>query len=190
MARPKSPEKHDAILTAAAEEIAVSGLGVATAKIARRAGIAEGTLFTYFPTKDDLLNALYIHLKVETYLYIHRNFPVKGSLEERARHVWSSYIAWLMEFPVKRQAMAQLSVSGIITPATRTRAAAGREEIERLLTELDKRALHHGLPTNASAVLMLSMQEATLELIARTSSKAKKNQLIEAAFAAFWRAVR
>ena len=58
MARPKSPEKREAILNAAAEEIANSGLGVATAKIARRASIAEGTLFTYFPTKDDLLNAL------------------------------------------------------------------------------------------------------------------------------------
>ena len=51
MARPKDPEKHRAILDAAVEEIAETGLGAPTAKIAKRAGIAEGTLFTYFATK-------------------------------------------------------------------------------------------------------------------------------------------
>ncbi len=190
MARPKSPEKRDAILNAAAEEIADAGLGVATARIARRAGIAEGTLFTYFPTKDDLLNALYLELKKEGYLHIDQGFPLKGSLEQRTHHVWSSYIAWVIDSPAKRRTMAQLTVSEVITAETRAEASAGRVEVERMLSELTERTTLRNLPKGFAAVLMLSMQEATLDFISKAPTKAKKQQLIEAGFAAFWRAIR
>lgn len=63
MARPKSEDKKLALLDAAAVAIAQTGIAASTAVIARNAGVAEGTLFRYFATKDDLLNALYLHLK-------------------------------------------------------------------------------------------------------------------------------
>ncbi|MCA3789336.1 TetR family transcriptional regulator, partial [Burkholderia sp.] len=52
MARPRSPDKHDAILAAAARALAEDGATATTARIARLAGVAEGTVFTYFETKD------------------------------------------------------------------------------------------------------------------------------------------
>lgn len=188
MARLKSPEKRDAILAAAAEEIAEAGLGVATAKIARRAGIAEGTLFTYFANKDELLNAVYLELKTEAYARMYVEFPVKASLEQRTRHVWSNYIAWVSEAPAKRKAVAQLNVSEVVTAATRAKASEGREEIERMLSELGSRGALRGLPTGFVAALMLAMQEATMEFVAKTPRQ--KKQLIESGFATFWRAVR
>lgn len=36
-----------------------------TSAISKAAGVAEGTLFTYFKTKDDLVNALYRAIKFE-----------------------------------------------------------------------------------------------------------------------------
>ena len=65
MARPKSQEKRNALLAAAIELIAEQGLSVPTSKIAHVAGVAEGTLFTYFETKERLLNDLYVELKLE-----------------------------------------------------------------------------------------------------------------------------
>ena len=67
MARVRSPEKRSAILQAAVHEIAKVGLGAPTAKIARRAGVAAGTLFTYFANKEELLNELYLELTGERY---------------------------------------------------------------------------------------------------------------------------
>ena len=63
MARPKSEDKKQALLEAATAAFAQSGIAASTSAIARSAGVAEGTLFRYFATKDDLLNALYLHLK-------------------------------------------------------------------------------------------------------------------------------
>jgi len=46
------------ILAAAGEVFAERGASAATEEVARRAGVAIGTVFRHFPTKDDLLRAL------------------------------------------------------------------------------------------------------------------------------------
>jgi len=46
------------LLAAAADEFAEHGLDASVAAIARRAGIAKGTVFRHFPTKDDLIAAI------------------------------------------------------------------------------------------------------------------------------------
>src|ERR1700760_2887354 len=111
MARRRDPEKRRAILDAAVEEIAESGLSAATAKIAKRAGLAEGTLFTYFASKDELLNELYVEIKGETYRRLNQDFPLTGTLRERARHIWTVYLQWAMEKPKERRVSVLLHLS-------------------------------------------------------------------------------
>jgi AcrR family transcriptional regulator len=188
MARVKSPEKRSAILQAAVHEIAEVGLGAPTANIARRAGVAAGTLFTYFANKEELLNELYVDLKAEVYARINTDFPHKGSLERRARHLWSSVLDWAIEFPEKRKASVQLNVSDLITAETRARTAAERVTIEGTLGELATRGALRGLPAGFAAATMSAMQEATMEFIAKQPKQRKA--LMERAFQVFWRAMR
>jgi AcrR family transcriptional regulator len=188
MARVRSPEKRSAILEAAVREVAEAGLGAPTAKIAGRAGVAAGTLFTYFATKEELLNELYLELKVEIYARISANFPHHGSLERRARHIWSSSLAWAIEFPEKRKVSMQLNVSDVITPATRSRTAAERGAVDATLSELGSRGALRGLPAGFAAAAMAAMQEATMEFAAKQPKQ--REVLIERAFQVFWRAMR
>jgi AcrR family transcriptional regulator len=124
MARPSSPNKRAAILEAAVHEIAEVGLGAATSKIARRAGVETGSLFTYFANKRELLNELYFELKLEAYTRVNSGFPHKAGLERRAEHFWSSVLDWSIEFPEKRKVSAQLNISDGVTTETRARTAA------------------------------------------------------------------
>jgi AcrR family transcriptional regulator len=188
MARVRSPEKRTAILRAAVREIAKVGLGAPTAKIARRAGVAAGTLFTYFPNKEELLNQLYIELKGEVYARVNANFPHMGNLERRTRHVWSNYLDWAIEFPEKRKVSVQLNVSDLITPETRARTAAERGTIDGTLSELGTRGGLRGLPAGFAAATMAAMQEATMEFVAQQPKQ--RDELVERAFQVFWRAVR
>src|ERR1700737_2797753 len=95
MARPKSENKRNAILDAASRLFAERDLTAApTSEISKRAGIAEGTLFTYFKTKDDLINALYREIKLELADAMMSGFPRKKSVRTRMRHVWDSYVNW------------------------------------------------------------------------------------------------
>jgi AcrR family transcriptional regulator len=188
MARARSPEKRSAILEAAVEEIAKSGLGASTAEIARSAGVAAGTLFTYFASKDELLNELYFELKMEVYARLNGEFPHGASLERRARHVWSSYLHWAIDFPEKRKVSVVLNVSDLITGETRARTAAERGAVDATLSELGSRPALRGLPPGFAAAAMSAMQEATLDFIAKQPKQ--REQLIERAFQVFWRALR
>ena len=188
MARLRSPEKRRAILEAAVVEIADAGLGAATAKIAARAGVAEGTLFTYFANKDELLNELYVELKLEVYERLNTGFPHSASLERRAWHVWSSSLGWSIEFPQKRKVSLLLNLSAVVTPESRARLAEPRSVMDVMFAELGSREALRGLPAGYAAALMASVQEATMDFIAKGVRQRKA--LVERGFALFWRAVR
>src|SRR6202047_1346179 len=111
MARPLSEEKRTAILEATAEVVAMLGVSAPTAKIAKEAGVAEGTLFTYFANKDELLNRLYLELKMDLRDAMMTGYPAGKSLVVRNRHVWDRFIGWGSAHPLKRRAMRQLAVS-------------------------------------------------------------------------------
>ena len=62
--KPKDDEKQQAIAAATftlVEQVGLSGLTMAA--IARQAGIATGTLYIYYKSKEELLNALYEQVK-------------------------------------------------------------------------------------------------------------------------------
>ncbi|MFD5632443.1 TetR/AcrR family transcriptional regulator [Streptomyces sp. NPDC127072] len=50
------------LLAAATEAFAEGGVDVSMGEIAQRAGVAKGTVFRHFPTKDDLLAAITLQL--------------------------------------------------------------------------------------------------------------------------------
>jgi AcrR family transcriptional regulator len=185
MARPRSPEKRQAILQAAVREIAQTGLGASTAKIAKGANLAEGTLFTYFATKDDLLNALYIELKSDVYRRLDVGFPHNAPLRERTKFIWTQYLGWAIEKPNDRKVSVQLNVSDVITAETRERIAGQRGAVELTMSELDKRGAFKNLPPGFSSAAMAAMHEAVMDTVARKSRQ--KTILIEQGFEAFWR---
>src|SRR6202167_4108617 len=118
MARPKSEDKRNAIMAAAARVIVTHGLSAPTAMIAQEAGISNGSLFTYFETKADLFNQLYLELKTGVAAAALEGFPAGNDLRKQVFHVWSNWMDWAVSSPEKRRALAQLSVSDEITPAT------------------------------------------------------------------------
>src|SRR5207253_7338733 len=59
-ASPLPPAERRAAITAATERLLVErGKGVSTREIAEAAGIAEGTIFRVFPTKDAIIDAIF-----------------------------------------------------------------------------------------------------------------------------------
>ena len=109
MPRPKSADKRTAILDAATRIIVVQGLGAPTAGIAKEAGVANGSLFTYFETKADLFNQLYLELKREIASMAMKDVPEGSELRNQFFHIWQNWTAWAVTSPEKRRALAQLS---------------------------------------------------------------------------------
>ena len=185
MARAKSPEKRRAILRAAVHEIAQGGLGASTARIAKGANLAEGTLFTYFATKDDLLNELYVELKGEVYRRINANFPHEAGLRQRTRHLWTEYLHWAIEKPDDRKVSLQLNLSEVVTAATRERIGSQSGAAAQTMSEVAGRGAFRDLPTGFASAAILAMQDSVMDTVARRPRQ--KAMLIEKGFEAFWR---
>jgi len=185
MARARSSEKRQALLRSAVREIAEAGLGASTAKIAKGAGLAEGTLFTYFSSKDALFNDLYIELKTEVYRRIHAEFPYKSGLRERARHVWTEHLRWAMEKPDERKVSVLLNLSTVVSTATREKMNAERGAVAQTMDELGERGAFKDLPPGFASSAMVAMQEAVMEMAEKKPRQ--KARLVEQAFDAFWR---
>src|ERR1700685_1688220 len=129
MARPKSDDKRDAILSAATSVFAEGGLTAPTSRISKAAGIAEGTLFTYFPTKDDLLNALYRQMKLELAEVLMSGFAKKKDQRAKLPHIRDAFIKWGVANREKRKVLTQLQVSDKLTTATKAVGAAPFAEV-------------------------------------------------------------
>jgi AcrR family transcriptional regulator len=112
LARPKSDDKRKAILDAALRVFSEHGIADApTSAISKAAGVAEGSLFTYFKTKNDLMNALYLELRMEFSRYL-TDFPHGSDARRRLRYVWDKYLELGALYPGRLKVLAQLRASG------------------------------------------------------------------------------
>lgn len=118
MARPKSDDKRNGILAACQKVIIRDGLSATTADIAKAAGIATGSLFTYFPTKADLLNELYVVLKSEMTAEL-AGALTGGDDKAKLRRAWNAWTGWAAANAEKHQALELLRASDQLTERSR-----------------------------------------------------------------------
>lgn len=170
MARPLSEKKRSAILSAAAGIVALEGVEAATARIARAAGVAEGTVFTYFPTKDALLNELYLTIKLDVAEALMADRPKRGDVTAGLQAVWTNYLRWGLDHAADRRAMIQLGVSDRLTAETRAIASSSFGDVEALVKELIEDRFEGSLAF--ATAIMSALAEATLQCIVTDPDRA------------------
>jgi AcrR family transcriptional regulator len=186
VARPKSESKRNAILDAATRLFSERGLTAApTSEISKQAGVAEGTLFTYFKTKDDLINALYREIKLDLADAMMSDFPRKKNVGTRLRHVWDRYVNWGIANPKQRKVLAQLQVSEVLTNESRDAGSAPFVEFQIMIRDaIEQRVFRNDLPVELISKSLAALVEATIDLTASNRSKAK--QYRDSGFQMFW----
>jgi AcrR family transcriptional regulator len=186
VARPKSEDKRNAILDGATRLFAERGLAAApTSEISERAGVAEGTLFTYFKTKDDLINALYREIKLELADAMMSDFPRKKNVRTRLRHVWDRYVNWGIANPRQRKVLAQLTVSEVLTKESKAAGGAPFVEFQTMIRgAIDGRVFRDDLPAELISKSLAVLVEAAIDLTVSNPSKAKKYR--DSGFQMFW----
>jgi AcrR family transcriptional regulator len=185
MARPKSEDKRDAIMAAAIRVIAAQGLSAPTAVIAREAGVSNGSLFTYFETKAELLNQLYRELKAEMATAALDGLPAEREIREQALHMWSHWLRWATSYPDKRRTLAHLGVSDDITPESREAGHRTMAGIARLLARSRENGPMRDAPMGFVLALMNSLAEATVDFMIQDPANADKH--CTTSFDAMWR---
>ena len=68
-----------------------------TAKIAKEAGVSNGILFHYFPTKADLIHAMYYDIKDRIFIYSVSQIYKEATLKESIYTLWLAAVEWNLE---------------------------------------------------------------------------------------------
>lgn len=186
MARPLSEEKRLTILQAATELFAREGLSSSTAKIAKLAKVSEGTIFTYFNTKDELLNGLYIELKSK--LRSTLVMPVDASdLQSKMQVAWNAYINWGIAYPNEHKVLAMLGLSGSITTETKEHGRQAFIEVLELIEIIAGQGPLRNQSIDYVGAIMAAIADVTIAFI--TQSPQNKKGISEDGYSVFWRAV-
>ena len=187
MARPRSDDKRAAIMSAATRVIAAQGLGAATATIAREAGVSNGSLFTYFDTKADLLNQLYLELKTDMAAVALGGVPADSDVREQVLYMWSRWLRWATEYPEKRRTLAQLEVSDEITLPVHRAASQALTGVAGILERSRENGPMRDAPLAFVVAVANAVAEATIDFIIHDPDNA--DALGRAGFDGLWRMI-
>ena len=185
MARPLSEEKRQAILAAATENVAALGTGAPTAKIAQAAGVSEGTLFTYFATKEELLNQLFLQIGADLQQTLSSSFPKKGRPRERMQRLWDALIQWGSSNPVRHKALRQLKVSDRVNDESRQ---CSSEHFAKLRKMVEETLVEHMEPERMPfyiGIVLNGLADITVEAIA--ASPKDYEHFRQAGFDLYWK---
>ena len=187
MARPLSPEKRGALLLSATQTVAEQGVLATTAGIAKRAGVAEGTLFTYFENKDALFQELYLHLKQDLARSVMPDYPHEAGYRQRMQHVFERYVNWGLANAAGRFALSRLSASGHILDDTRAQGMGPFLAISLMMED----AVRDGVLVDASIAFLSSIIEhiadTTIEYVDKHPESAERH--LQLGFHVAWRAI-
>jgi AcrR family transcriptional regulator len=185
VARPLSDSKRLAILDAAVTLFAARGVSsTPTSAISTAAHIAEGTLFTYFPTKDLLVNEIYRRLKLELADALLSAYPKAADARVRFRHIWDRYVHWGVTHPDKYRVLAQLQVAETVSDESKAIGAGAFKEIERLARDSIRKKRICNRPLPYLAAVMTAMGDATVGFVAQ--NKNSRMDYAAAGFEIFW----
>lgn len=92
--------KYDAILDAALELFVERGFyGTAVPLVSERAGVAAGTIYHYFASKEALVNALFRHWKEAIAQTVYTAFPATAPPREQFRAIWMQMAGFAVANP-------------------------------------------------------------------------------------------
>ena len=183
-------DKRRQILDAALALCAEDGLqGAATARIARAAGVANGTLFHHFPSKELLIQQLYQDVKLRLGAAISEADPALP-LREQARHYWHQAMSWMQAHPHELKFVLGFFHSPLLARSLRSQILG---ETLRFLPRLLSQGQASGELMQAPDVLMLEVCQS--QFLACASLFVDQPELGEdphwqaSAFALFWSAI-
>ena len=191
MVRKLSPEKRETFLNTALKLFARNGVNsTSTAAIAREAGTAAGTLFLYFPTKQDLIDTLVIQISKEQAELIESRLDLTRPAQENFRIIWQGSIDWFRENPDAYQYTLQVRDAGMIDAAV---VGESQRYLGYYFTVIEKALAEKAIkpyPFELIGNILYQQIVGVMDLIRRQPEKVKQEAYISQGFEIFWDGIR
>ncbi|PSL47236.1 TetR family transcriptional regulator [Chitinophaga niastensis] len=162
----KDDKKVIQIFQSALKLVAKKGLsGVTMGDISREAGIATGTLYVYFKSKDELINALFAACRENSVKVSFKGYNPQAPFKPGFRNIWLNILRYKLQNFEETVFLEQCYHSPFITVDTREKA----QQLSAPFYELMERGKKEQLIKNADTGLLLTFMIGTMnELVKQT----------------------
>jgi AcrR family transcriptional regulator len=178
--------KKELVLETAIKLFAINGFhATATAKIAKEAGVANGTLFQYFKTKEDLIVTIFISIKEEM-PSIENAMEFKDT-KNIIKHYVVSSLKWSIQNKEKFNFLQQFYASPFINLILKSdQEKYTKKHFEVLESGIDNGSLKP-IPVDLMYLLISNQVFGMYQfLISNKNSKSKQKEIITTAFELLW----
>lgn len=181
-------DKKQQLLEAAIDLFAKEGFwNTPTSRIAKHAGVATGTLFNYFPSKDALIDAVYLHLKHEWGQHIMVGYPANGDVKACMGHVWFRHIDWGVRYPAHYSLKEQLGLSNLLSAETLNRQTEELSTMSGLIQRGFDEGIFKEMTVDYFVGLIMADLDATVRhAVAHDLHDMALTKLIALSFDIFW----
>ena len=184
-------DKREKLLQTALELFVSQGFNdTPTSKIAKEAGIATGTLFYFFPTKEELIISLYLKLKEQAAESINVALAEVKSTKEVIRTYYEESLKWSLRNPTEFLFLAQFSNSPYLKKIGADRISKQILTVlqlfrlaikEHQIAEIDVNLLY--------ALISNQVFGVNQYLLSKKVSKKAQHKIIEDSFKMFWKMI-
>lgn len=181
-------DKRTAILKAALKLFTERGFhGTSTAQISKDAGVATGTLFNYFPTKEDLINSLYFEVKGELSRIMGNEIEAQSTFKDKLKKIWSNLVKWGVENQEEFLFVGQFCSSPYITKFTRDEVMKEYVFLHNLVDEGIKAGEIRDFSAELTIAMFYQASRTVVNFILDSDPSLDENKTIEDGFQIIWK---
>jgi AcrR family transcriptional regulator len=190
MVREADPEKREKYLDAALRLFVANGVQqTSTAEIAREAGTAAGTLFLYFPTKQDLVDELALKIGREQSATIQSLLTPTLLARAAFQAIWDGSIGWFWDHPEAYRYIRQVRDSGQISPAAVQESSRFFEYYYQAIQKGLQEGVLGPYPLELIGGMLYQAIVAVMNLLQAQPDPAARQELTRQGFEIFWNGI-
>ncbi len=161
-----------------------------TAQIAKEAGVATGTLFNYFASKDILISEVLVTLKSELMQSMQSGLNSRASVKDQLLSIWNQAAIWAIENSDRFILMEQLSSSAQITQEAQETMEQEYAFIIRLFKQGKEEGVIADIDEEFLLLMILQLGKATLQAVVSGQLSGTEQKLkIEQGFEIYWKGI-
>lgn len=190
MPKPKDEHKLAAIHDQTMKLVNKTGFAaLKMADVAQAAGIATGTLYVYYKSKEALINAVYLSTKLEMIQVMLDNTHANPDYFLTFKNMWMAYMQYCIQNPEKMLFVEQFIYSGLISNEVVTQTEEKLVPLNQFLTYGQQKGFIKRLDIELIKAQMQGSITETIKYLTKQQQTLTAVQLNDC-FAMTWDALR
>lgn len=157
--------------------------------IAKAAGTGMGTIYNYFATKEDLINAIYLYVKQSEIALVMKSLDPESSLKAQFLSFYTAFIHFYLKYPESFAFIDQMQNSPVIQNSTKVEGRAAFMPV----VELIQRGQKEGIVKQMELEAILFFLAGTVSTYVRwsiSSNKQNHKKQLEQHLRMVWDAIK